>query len=149
VPLTPPPRDSNGKVVPHNHPGIGPDDGVIRRVSPHHLVPDPKVAGGRRLSTKAFTASTEVNGGMSVDLQALIEEAGLDAKAFVISPRWVGAVRFTAGALRGEGLQIGYDPRPDNPYHGEAWGTFTKALKHRLLGLAKWFVPLPIESSNA
>jgi len=135
-------------VVPHNHPGIGPDDGVIRRVSPHHLVSDPKVVGGRRLSTKAFSASTEVNGGVSVGLQALIEEAGLDAKAFVASPPWVGAVRFTAGELRNEGLQVGYDPQPQNPYHGEAWGKFTSGLKNRLLALAKWFVPLPSGSSN-
>lgn len=67
-------------------------------------------------------------GGMSVDLQRLIEEAGLDAKTFVISPPWIGAVRFTACAIRAEGLKVGYDPTADNPYHGEVCGDFTKVL---------------------
>lgn len=144
MPLDPPPRDQIGEVVPHDHRGITSDDGVIRRVSHHHLVEDPK-AGGKRLSTMAFQASRGDNGGMSVDLQRLIEEAGLDARKFVISPPWIGAVRFAAGALRSEGLQIGYDPVPGNPYHGEVWGSFTKTLQKKLLNLAEPFVPLPAD----
>lgn len=141
MPLDPPPRDGNGDVIPHDDAGIGADDGVIRRVSPQLVVDDPKI-GGKRLSTMAFQASTGPNGGLSIDLQRLIEEAGLDAKKFVLSPPWIGAVRFAAGALRSEGLKIGCDPIPNNPYHGQAWGDFTKKLRKRLLVLAEWFVPL-------
>lgn len=141
MPLDPPPRDDNGDVIPHDDAGIEAADGVIRRVSRHLVVDDPKT-GGKRLSTMAFQASTGQNGGLSIDLQRLIEEAGLDAKKFVLSPPWIGAVRFTAGALRSEGLKIGCDPTPNNPSHGQAWGDFTKKLRNRLLVLAEWFVPL-------
>lgn len=141
LPLAPPPRDSNGHVVPHDHQGIRDDDGVIRRVSPHHLVDDPK-AGGKRLSSMAFQPSSGANGGMSVDLQALIEEDGLDARAYVIAPPWIGAVRFTAGGLRSESLKVGFDPRPALPYHGQGWGHFTNSLPRRLAKLAQTFVAI-------
>ena len=79
---------------------------------------------------------------MSVDLQRLIEETGIDAKAFVSSPPWIGAVRFTAGALRGEKLMVGYDPTENNPYHGQVWGRFSKQLRRKLVDLATSFVPI-------
>jgi len=140
LPLDPPPRDCKGDVLPHDHAGIGPDDGIIRRISPQYMVDDPKTQG-KRLSSMAFQPSTNDHGGMSVDLQKLIEGAGLDARRYVISPPWIGAVRFAAGILRAEGLRIGYDPLPPgNPYHGEVWGDFTQSLRKRLCGLAEWFV---------
>ena len=139
MPLDPPPRNAQGEVVPHDHPGIDPNDGILRRVTPYHYVPDPKT-GGQRLSTMAFQASTGDGGGMSVDLQRLIEEAGLDAKVYVVSPPYIGAVRFTCGALRSEGFNVGYDPEPENLYHGEVWGVFSKAKQRRLVDLAATFV---------
>ncbi len=59
---------------------------------------------------------------MSVDLQQQIEEAGLDARTYVTTPRWVGSLRFEASALRDEGFLVGFDPLPENPHHGEVWG---------------------------
>lgn len=141
MPLDPPPLDVDGEVIPHDHAGIHASDGVIRRISPHHLVYDDKI-GGRRISSKAFQPSTGDRGGMSIDLQRLIEEAGLDAKAYVASPPWIGAVRFTAEALRAEGLKVGFHPLPKNPYNGEVWGTFSKRMQKRLLALAEEFVPV-------
>lgn len=138
MPLDPPPLDVDGEVSPHDHAGIRASDGVIRRISPHHLVYDEKI-GGRRVSSIAFRP---LRGGMSIDLQRLIEEAGLDAKAYVASPPWVGAVRFTAEALRAEGFKVGFHPLPKNPYHGEVWGTFSKRMQKRLLALAEEFVPV-------
>lgn len=139
MPLDPPPRNRNGDVLPHDHPGIQPDDGVIRRVSPQHMVSDPKVQG-RRISSIAFRPSSGPDGGMSVDLQRLIEEAGLEPRKYILSPPWIGAVRFTARGLRGEGLMVGYDPIPNiNPYHGEVWG-ITKAIQKRLQAIAVWLV---------
>jgi hypothetical protein len=79
---------------------------------------------------------------MSVDLQKLIEEAGLDPKSYILSPPWIGAVWFTAGSLRAEGLMVGYDPDLDNPYHGQVWGTFTSKTPKRLAALAAEFVPI-------
>lgn len=141
MPLDPPPLNDDGEVIPHDHAGICDSDGVIRRISPQHLVYDEKI-GGKRISSLAFQPSTGDRGGMAIDLQRLIEEAGLDARAFVSSPPWIGAVRFTAQALRGEGLDVGFHPLPENPYHGEVWGGFSKRVKHRLLALAEEFVPI-------
>jgi len=140
LPLDPPPRNDEGEVLPHDHAGIDHADGIIRRVSPQYMVDDPKTQG-KRLSSMAFQPSAGDRGGMSVDLQRLIEEAGLDPRQFVVSPPWIGAVRFTAGALRAEGLMVGYNPLlPENPYHGEVWGNFTTRLRKRLAALAEWFV---------
>ena len=140
MPLSEPPRDADGNVAPHDHQGIAAVDRIIRRISAEHVVEDAKAPGGRRLSTLAFQSSTDGNRGMSVDLEASILEAGLDARAFVTSPRFIASVWFTAGFLRSESLQVGYDPLPDNPHHGEVWGSFTSGRKRRLLGSARWFV---------
>lgn len=141
MPLQQPLRDSQGNVEPHDHVGIQANDGIIRRVSDQQVVTDEK-SGGRRLSSMAFKASTGPNAGMSVDLQMQIEEAGLDARTYVTTPRWVGSLRFEAGALRSEGFMVGFDPLPENPHHGEVWGTFSKSKQRRLRELCQWFVPI-------
>ena len=134
-----PPRDENGVVIPHDDPDILPEHGIIRRVSAELLVNDEKL-GGRRISTFAFNPSSGVNGGLSVDLQNEIEKAGLDARAYVTTPQWVGSVRIEARLLHDEGFIIGSDPIESNPYHGEVWGLFTKGKRRRLLAMCEWFV---------
>lgn len=89
-----------------------------------------------------FKASSGPKAGMSVDLQKQIEEAGLDARTYVTTPKWVGSLRLEAGALRGENFMIGFDPLPENPHHGEVWGTFSKSKQKRLRELSQWFVPI-------
>ncbi len=76
MPLSKPPLDDNGEVLPHDHQGIADADRVIRRISDEHVVSDPKVLGGKRISTLAFQASSDGNRGMSVDLEVSILEAG-------------------------------------------------------------------------
>lgn len=137
--LKPPPRDENGNVIPHDHEGIHAQDGIIRRIPEQHIVFDEKV-GGKRISSMAFRCSSGANGGMSVDLEQQIEEAGLDAREFVTNPLWIGSVRFVAGQLRTEGLLVGYDPIDTNPYHGEVWGNFSRRMQNRLQQLCEWFV---------
>lgn len=140
--MSEPPRDEHGNVVPHDHAEIRDDDGVIRRIHPHYIVQDPKV-GGKKISSMAIQKSTGPGGGMSVDLLREIVEAGLDPREFVISPPFLGAIKFTAGAFRRVDLMVGFDPLPpENPYHGEVWGEFTKPKQRQLLGVAEWFVPL-------
>lgn len=141
MPLTPPPRDDNGAVIPHDHEGILRNDGVIRRVSEQLVVFDPKI-GGNRLSSSVFNPSSGLNGGLSVDLQKQIEEAGLIAKDFVTNPRFTGSIRLETCQLRNEGFKVGYDPLDHNPYHGEVWGNFSKAKRKKLFQLCTWFVPM-------
>lgn len=129
-------------MVPHDHQGILPDDGIIRRISEEQIIFDDKI-NGRRISSKALKASSGKNGGMSVDLQRQIEEASLDAKAYVTTPRWTGSLRFVTSDLRSEGFRVGYDPIDDeNPYHGEVWGEFTKVKQNRLRNICAWFVEI-------
>lgn len=88
-------------------------------------------------------ASNDLGGGMSVDLQREIEEAGLNAFQFVTSPIWIGSVRFTAQQLREQDFMVGFDPLPPgNPFHGEVWGKFTTGKKKTLRRIAQWFVPI-------
>lgn len=140
MPLSKPPLDENGKVLPHDHPGIANEDRVIRRISEEHFVADVKVSGGKRISTMAFQASSDGNRGMSVDLEASIIEAGLDARGFVTTPKFLGSVWFSAGFLRSEAFMVGYEPLVDNVHHGEVWGTFSKGRQKKLLNSAQWFV---------
>ena len=141
--LSPPPRDAVGSVTPHDHPEILTEDCVIRRISPQFVVPDG--SGGKRLSSMAFKPSSKaLGGGLSVDLQRQIEEAGLNAIEYVSNPPWIGAVKFIVGPLRTNGFMVGYDPLiPDNPYHGEVWGDFTRNKIKILFGMAQWIVQIP------
>ena len=138
--LSGPPRNQAGEVLPHDHEGIHDEDGVIRRISTLWVVSDPKT--GQRVSTMAFEPSSGPNGGLSVDLQCEIVGAGKDAREYVMVPPWIGAIRFQAGQLRSEELKVGYDPLPNQPFHGEAWGSFTRSKKKRLLTVGQWLVEI-------
>lgn len=120
---------------------------IIRRINPiQHVVWD-KNRDCRRVSSKAFTPSSGENGGMSVDLEAMIVEDGVDPREYVITPDFTGSVAFSADDARALDLWIGCDPLPNNPYHGEVWGSsrpnrFTKTQKKGLQTASTWYVPI-------
>jgi hypothetical protein len=91
----------------------------------------------------AFSASSGHHNGMSVDLEEEIRRAGLDPRAYVTQPKWIGSVRFQAGALRSLQLKVGFSPVDHNPYHGEVWHIRTRSQKRQIQALATWFVPIP------
>lgn len=130
--MQPPPRDALGKVVPHDHEEILQEDFVVRRISVHHII-------GGRVSSMAFQESSD-GSGMSLDIEKLIEAAGLNSRDFVTNESWPAAVSFSAGQLRALGLQVGYDPLPENAFHGAAWGISSKAMQRRVKGAAQWYV---------
>lgn len=86
---------------------------------------------------------------MSVDVLALMQEAGIDARAFVTNPKFTGAVKLPVNAVRSKQMQVGLDPIPDNPYHAEVWSVngkpnrFSKSQKDALLAACSWFVAIP------
>ena len=88
----------------------------------------------------AFQPSSGEKGGMSIDIQKLIEKDGLDPKIYVIVPPFIGAVRFITRDLREEDLLVGFEPLEENPYHGEVWGKFNKAKQNRMCVNAEEFV---------
>lgn len=150
MPLSPPPLDELGNTVPHDHLEITGEDGIIRRISTLFVVPDPKVEGGRKISTVAFSPSSpEYGAGLSVDLERSIIEAGIDPQVHVTTPRWIASVWLRAADFRSLGLMVGYSPiegsadEEPNPHHGEVWGIKTKPQKRSLLKLCSWYVPLP------
>jgi hypothetical protein len=140
-----PPRDDNGKVIPHDHAQIKNDDEVIRRISDKQIVQNEH--GNLRISSIAYKVAARKSG-MSVDLKQLIENDGLDPKKYVTTPRWTGSVLFKVSDLRQKGFKVGYDPveppKPDpNPYHGEVWGKCSENQAfQKLKVMAKWFVPI-------
>lgn len=148
LPLDEPPRDAQGEVQPHDHPQILNDDRIIRRISPHFIVPDDKHPSGKRISSMAYEPSTGANGGMSVDIESSITDAGLDPVRFVSQPPFIGAVRFLVGGVRSLGFQVGYHPVPGNDHHGEVWGNFTSGSKKRLAGIAEVFIEPRLNEEN-
>lgn len=136
-----PPHNPLGKTVPHNHEEIQPTDGVIRRISAHQIVQDNNL-GKRRVSTVAVRPSSGPDGGMSLDIEALIVKAGIDPKAYVTTPKWMGSIKFEVKTLRDQALLVGFDPIASNPYHGQAWGDFSRTVQKNLLQSAIWYVEI-------
>lgn len=84
---------------------------------------------------------------MSIDLPELILEAGLNPTDYVTTARFVGSVQFNASVAREANLLVGYDPREDNPYHGEVWGAarpnrFSRSQQRALMANSIWLVPI-------
>lgn len=133
---------------PYDEDKIDGKDRIIRRINPDQHVIWDENRNCNRISTKAFTPSSNLNGGMSVDIEALILEAEIDPLEYVITPIFTGAVEFTASSARNLGLMVGYDPLQHNKYHGEVWGThrpnrFSKTQKRGLSEASDWYVKLP------
>lgn len=79
---------------------------------------------------------------MSIDIETLMAEHGVDPAQLVDGSIYAGAVRFVVGALRERGLKVGYDPLPDNVCHGEVWGRFSQGDRNHLRRIAEWVVPI-------
>jgi hypothetical protein len=133
-----PPRDANGNVIPYDDADIGNDDGLIRHINPNYHVVLDKNTGRKRLSTAAFSESSKPPGGMSVDLERPLTEAGLDYLAMLPDTDF-GAVRLIAGEMRELGHKVGRNPLPQNPYHGEVWDIGRgRAAKKRIMEKSVW-----------
>jgi hypothetical protein len=133
---------------PYDEDQINGEDKIIRRINPDQHVVWDDTRKCKRISTKAFSPSSKKNGGMSVDIEALILQAGKDPQEYVITPVFIGAVSFSADSARDLGLLVGYDPIPKNEYHGEVWGRnkpnrFSRSQKRGLNQASEWYVQLP------
>jgi hypothetical protein len=128
--------------MPHDHPQIASEHGLIRRISHEFIVSDPKSATGKRLSSATFEESSDPKGGMSVDLENLMIICDQDPKLLVTTARCPGSVRLVAGDFRRLEFVVGYDPVEQNPYHGSVWGRFTRSKQRQLLEACCWYVPI-------
>jgi hypothetical protein len=64
--IGPPPRDENGNVIPHDHPEIGKDDEVIRRISERQIILDKD--GKQTISSIAYKDAARKNRGSVANL---------------------------------------------------------------------------------
>ena len=134
-----PPRDSDGRVVPHDDPDIAENAYVLRNIVPEWLTAHPTLPAQRRLSSAAFSPSSKPRDpyqGMSVDLLQPMLDAGLPATGGK-GAKHEAVVRLRVGELRRLGLQVGQDPRDANPFHAAVWG-IKKGMKSKILNLCEW-----------
>jgi hypothetical protein len=131
------------------------DDFIIRRIDPDFHITKDHDTGRARISSAAFTMSSQPPSGMSVDILKLMEADGVVPQNYVTTPKFRGAICFPVSAVRNAGLRVGHDPikdhptLADNPYHGSIWGPVDKptkitgSQKTTLQRAAEWFVSIP------
>jgi hypothetical protein len=150
LPISPPPRDENGLATPHDHAEILDAHRVIRGVSDEFVVKDEK-GHPQRLSSAALDPSTidvDPYCGLSVDLERLMTDDGVDPVQHLNARNCLGAIVFEVRSFRCRNFFVGYDPLADNPYHGGVWqdgargSKLTRGIKKALLREASWLVPI-------
>ncbi len=113
-----PPRDQQGKIIPHDHADILDGYHLIRHTTPNDLAFDQSL-GAKRLSSGAFSESSD--GGMSVYVEEWMVADGLGPLNY-LSDSTHGAVRLNVGQLRALGFKVGWDPDNGPRHHAAVWG---------------------------
>lgn len=106
------------------------DAGLLRRIHPDQVIRD-RNTGELRPSSAAFKDPN-----LSVDVETLLQAAGLDWHFSVKDYSGYSLVRFVARSARDRGLAVVSAPLPNNPAHAEVVGK-------RALGRQTHFVMLP------
>lgn len=137
-----PERDDQGVVLPYDDPNIADDAGLVRYIDPDHHLAHDKNRGEIRLSSAALSETGRAPyGGMSVDIETMLQNDGVDVETRLPNDDW-GAIRLRCGNLREYNCKVGRDPLPDNPQHGEVWGIDKakrrKKNKERLVTDCQW-----------
>src|SRR5688500_18070362 len=101
---------------------IAPDDLLLRRLHPKHVVPD-TVSGGDRISGAAFTDPE-----LSVDLALLV--AGNDCRFRMKDG--AGVAEFSASAAFDKEMPVEHAPLPDNYAHRYVLGKKTESIQRHL-----------------
>jgi len=148
VAIAAPAKDDQGNVLPHDHPELTNDGRLIRRVPVQWVIETP---AGRRLSSAVLEPSSkdvDPHCGLSVDLEQLMLAEGVDPLEHVNKSHPAGALAFRVSAFREQYFQVGFDPVPENDYHGGVWqrpplgAKFTRGMKRKLLRGAEWFIAI-------
>jgi hypothetical protein len=145
---TPPPRNEDGSVLPHDHLQIEDDHRVIRRISLEQVVT--RSDGRKTLSSQCFKPSSDPFEGLSVDIESWLIEDRIPLEAFLLSDRYPGAVVIVVGDARGLTRQVGWDPisaegdQAENQYHGEVWGITrtSKPNQRAIQRISSWLFPI-------
>lgn len=108
--------------------------GLLRRISPIHIVPDANT-GGRRLSSGAFRDPE-----MSVDAEGLMLARGVDWKFSLRGHANYYLVRFAAGFARQQEQKVEHKPIDGNPFHAEVLGRKSNPICNAFRAVAEWVV---------
>jgi hypothetical protein len=120
--------------MPADDGSVGDDETLLRHFPPVFWILD-KLTGTHRLSSQAFSQSTRPPGGMSVNREMPMRDAGLEPTHFLPAPEF-GLARLVARDLRAMTLVIRATPITGNPFHAEVWG-LRKAIQRRLAETAE------------
>ncbi len=97
------------------------------------------------MSSAIFTASSreyDPYEGISVDLDPVAQQEGIDLRSRIKAEDFIGAVSIRAAVIRSEQLKVGYDPEPTNICHGQIWGNPGNKKRRRLLKNCEWYVEI-------
>lgn len=113
-----PPRDAAGCVEPHDNMRIRDEDIMLRGIPKWQILRTPD--GGQRISTGAFSRSSDKYGGLSLGAKKVLECVERSVEEWA-SGRFGAVVCFPASMLRNAGVQIGWDPKENDSAHCNAW----------------------------
>lgn len=102
---------------------------MLRGIPTHCIIPT--ADGGRRISSGAFGPSSDKYQGMSLGAKKILDCAKASVEEWA-GGRFDAVVCFPASKLREVGVEVGWDPVPDDPAHCNAWGRLTTGHKKRL-----------------
>jgi hypothetical protein len=108
------------------------DVGLLRRIHPEQVIED-KNTGQRRPSSAAFKDPN-----LSVDIEPLLQAAGLDWRFSLKDHPSFSLVRFSEQSAKGQGLTVVRKPLPENPAHAEVVGKKTQGKANALRDAAEW-----------
>jgi hypothetical protein len=112
---------------------IPPDERLLRRVHPTHVVPDQN--GGFRLSSAAFNDRE-----LSVDIASTLSQLNRPYESCLHGYDGYGLIWFSAQSARANQQVVCRDPLPDNPAHGIVYGHKPTSVRRRLAALSTWLV---------
>lgn len=111
---------------------IAGDWALLRRIHPEQIVSD-KRTGELRVSSAAFRDPE-----MSVDVEELLKQAGLDWRFSLKDHAGYSLMKFSAAVPRSHGLTVVHSPLPDNNAHAEVRGQKSPAIARALSKSAEW-----------
>lgn len=120
---------------------VSDDDFVLRRIPNSAIHESQFVPGGRRVSSGAFSASSESvdpEKGMSVDLLSILNSAGIDpANSVNYAETCEVVMKVKVSELRKLGLEVVSRPKPGNPAHCNVLNV-KSSLRKSILEAAEW-----------
>lgn len=148
------PVDSDGQILPHDHPDLSGQALIVRGVASYHIVQDHN-RNCQRLSSALFKCDPNRQGYLSFSSQVCIEAAGEAPGAYVLQRNWIGAVGIAVDDFRSfdpatevaDRWKIGMvpilDEEPPDACHGAVWGKINESRANGIRRAVHWVAEIP------